>query len=442
MNIKKITVAVMAVTILAGMTACSDTANETAEVSETTTVAEETTTTVAETTAVTEETTTEAVTEEATATEPAISFSLATYGTDFETAVKEIGAEVPTENYNRIMAEIFTAGDETVWLGTPSRVFEFNGTPYVVATGFQLEIYNLNTYTAFSTSGASEASDMKIVVSDDDSAYLVFFTDSGNAGYETVISLPDMEAVYTNELILDENRQSGDEVIYSEEYAKYCSMNIVADLVDEYGELTKEPEKTADDINIEYSSTYEEIDSAVAEKLDEHGVLNAVKAHLAYALREASGNSGTRVEYGFAVYLGYAETSAGAYGLVVRVPEKEDMPTRIDVIDIKSVNQYGAPLFGTTLLEIPVEEVIEQGYIPGVYFYEGGSGDAEKYWYQSENGYMAMAEVGDSVPLDYTIELIEIEPIDITAEGYPCYECESCKAGEYVCDAPIDLQYK
>ena len=48
----------MAVTILAGMTACSDTVNETAEVSETTTVAEETTTTAAETTAVMEETTT------------------------------------------------------------------------------------------------------------------------------------------------------------------------------------------------------------------------------------------------------------------------------------------------------------------------------------------------------------------------------------------------
>ena len=199
---------------------------------------------------------------------------------------------------------------------------------------------------------------------------------------------------------------------------------------------------TEEPADIEYSSTYEEIDSAAAEKLDEHGVLNAVKAHLAYALSEASGDSGTRVEYGFAAYLGYAETAAGAYGLVVREPEKEDMPTRIDVIDIKSINQYGAPLFATAILEIPVEEVIEQGYIPDVYFYEGGSGDSEKYWYQNENGYMAMAEVGDSVPLDYTIELIEIDPIDITAEGYPCYECESCKAGEYVCDAPIDLQYK
>ena len=204
-------------------------------------------------------------------------------------------------------------------------------------------------------------------------------------------------------------------------------------------ETTTAAEETAD---IEYSSTYEEIDSAAVKKLDEHGVLNAVKAHLAYALSEASGDSGTRVEYGFATYLGYTETAAGAYGLVVRVPEKEDMPTRIDVIDIKSINQYGAPLFATAILEIPVEEVIEQGYIPDVYFYEGGSGDSEKYWYQNENGYMAMAEVGDSVPLDYTIELIEIDPIDITAEGYPCYECESCKAGEYVCDAPIDLQYK
>ena len=57
MNIKKITAAVMAVTILAGMTACSDTANETAEVSETTTVVEDTTTTAAETTTVAEETT-------------------------------------------------------------------------------------------------------------------------------------------------------------------------------------------------------------------------------------------------------------------------------------------------------------------------------------------------------------------------------------------------
>ena len=57
MNIRKITAAVMTVTILAGMTACSDTANETAEVSETTTIAE--TTTVAETTATTAETTSE-----------------------------------------------------------------------------------------------------------------------------------------------------------------------------------------------------------------------------------------------------------------------------------------------------------------------------------------------------------------------------------------------
>ncbi|MBQ3161509.1 MAG: hypothetical protein IJC04_05225 [Oscillospiraceae bacterium] len=54
MNARKITAAVIAVTILAGMTACSDTANETAEVSETTTIAE--TTTVAEATTVTEET--------------------------------------------------------------------------------------------------------------------------------------------------------------------------------------------------------------------------------------------------------------------------------------------------------------------------------------------------------------------------------------------------
>ena len=278
MNIKKITAAVMAVTILAGMTACSDTANETAEVSETTTIAE--------TTTVAEETTTTAA----------------------ETTVTEETTTTETTTASKTEAETTTAAEETA--------------------------------------------------------------------------------------------------------------------------------------DIEYSSAYEEIDSAVAEKLDEHGVLNAVKAHLAYALSEASGDGGTRVEYGFAAYLGYAETAAGAYGLVVRVPEKEDMPTRIDVIDIKSVNQYGAPLFATAILEIPVEEVIEQGYIPDVYFYEGGSGDSEKYWYQNENGYMAMAEVGDSVPLDYTIELIEIDPIDITAEGYPCYECESCKAGEYTCDSPIDLQYK
>ena len=68
MNIKKITAAVMAVTILAGMTACSDTANETAEVSETTTIAE-ITTVVEETTTTAEETVAETTEETTTATE-------------------------------------------------------------------------------------------------------------------------------------------------------------------------------------------------------------------------------------------------------------------------------------------------------------------------------------------------------------------------------------
>ena len=78
MNIKKITAAVMAVTILAGLTACGNTAEksvsesttaeattvaETTTTVETTTVVEETTTTSAETT-VTEETTTTTVSEE------------------------------------------------------------------------------------------------------------------------------------------------------------------------------------------------------------------------------------------------------------------------------------------------------------------------------------------------------------------------------------------
>ena len=246
MNIRKITAAVMAVTILAGMTACGNTAEEsvsesttaevTTTVAETTTATEETTTTaeetVAETTAVTEETTTAAET-----TTVAEETAIEDNSTDFSQEQQELTAISPED----VIAKYFESdGAETIeyYKNRIIESIELNGNLCVfVDDNIMVSIVNSGNMESVDISKNAEYADIKIVEGNG-TYYLVTKCVKGfDTTFRTwgeVIDISTAEAVADYYYEYDEasctDSTPVDELPTSEEFDSYADLTVVENI--------------------------------------------------------------------------------------------------------------------------------------------------------------------------------------------------------------------